>query len=84
MKPRTQVASYNSAIGALLQRSGLPISDLEAGVSVSLFVAGPGDNPEGVICLEVYGPNALLRSLAVSDSERGKGLGTWRAFWRWK
>lgn len=75
MKPSIQAASYNPGISALLRGSKLPISDLETGVAVSFFVAGSAHSPTGVIGLEVYGPAALLRSLAVSESERGRGLG---------
>ena len=75
MKPSIQPASYGPGISSQLQPGKLPTSDLEEGVAVSLFVAGSTHNPCGVIGLEVYGPTALLRSLAVAESERGKGLG---------
>lgn len=75
MIPSIQPAFYGPGIGMLLQRSKLPIADLEAGIAVSFFVAGSDRNPAGVVGLEIYGPTALLRSLAVSESERGKGLG---------
>lgn len=75
MKPSLQAASYGTGISTLLQRSHLPTSDLEAGAAVSFFVVGSAQNPAGVVGLEVYGPTALLRSLVVSEPERGKGLG---------
>lgn len=68
--------AFNSRIGALLQHNDLPTSDLEAGAEVLLFVAGSAQQPLGVVGLQVFGAAALLRSLAVADSERGKGLGS--------
>ncbi|MEO4046966.1 arsenic resistance N-acetyltransferase ArsN2 [Pseudomonas sp. CAU 1711] len=67
---------FNSHIGALLQHNDLPTSDLEAGTEVLLFVAGSAQRPLGVVGLQVFGAAALLRSLAVAESERGKGLGS--------
>ena len=67
---------FNSSIGALLQSNHLLTSDIETGTEVSLFVAGPAQEPYGVVGIQVFGKTALLRSLAVSESGRGKGLGS--------
>jgi amino-acid N-acetyltransferase len=73
MKPSIQPAVFSNSIGALLQSNYLPTSDIEAGTEVSLFSAGPEQQPSGVVGIQVFGSTALLRSLAVSESERGKG-----------
>jgi len=75
MKHIIQHTSFNSGIGALLQSNQLPASDLQAGLEVTLFSAGPTLSPHGVVGAQVFGSAALLRSLAVSPSERCKGLG---------
>ncbi len=62
------------AIEALLTGAGLPT----AGVADSLahFVVAEHDGAiVGVAGLEVYGADALLRSVAVADRWRGRGLG---------
>jgi amino-acid N-acetyltransferase len=70
-----QPTDFDSSIGARLQSNHLPTSDLETGTEVLLFVAGPTQQPSGVVGIQVFDSVALLRSLAVSESERGKGLG---------
>lgn len=67
---------FNPAIDALLQSNQLPVADLQTGTEVLLFVAGSTQQPSGVVGIQVFGTTALLRSLAVSESERSKGLGT--------
>lgn len=68
-------ARLDESIAALLAASGLPAADLAAGLQAELFVAqGPG-GPAGVIGLEVLGRQGLLRSLAVAQAARGRGLG---------
>lgn len=76
MTPSIQPTTFNASIGALLQGNQLPTSDIEAGVEVLLFVAGSAQQPRGVVGIQVFGTVALLRSLAVSTSERGTGLGS--------
>ena len=75
MNVNIQSTVFNDNIGALLQSYDLPTSDIETGTEVLLFVAGSTQKPSGVVGIQVFGETALLRSLAVSDSERGKGLG---------
>lgn len=75
MKYIIQLTVFNSRIGALLQSNHFPTSDIEAGTDVSLFFPGSEQQPLGVIGIQVFGPSALLRSLAVFKAERGKGLG---------
>ena len=60
---------------ALLAASGLPTDDLGNDASVLLFGTPEGDEPAGVVGLELHGTDALLRSLAVTPAARGAGLG---------
>ncbi len=60
---------------ALLAANQLLISDLEGNSSLSLFGCVEEDLLRGVVGLEIYGPAALLRSLAVQEDGRGNGLG---------
>lgn len=62
------------AIRDLLAASGLP----EAGLADHLATALVGREAERVVgsaALELYGPDALLRSVAVDAALRGRGLG---------
>jgi amino-acid N-acetyltransferase len=61
---------------ALLQAQGLPVSDITDKHLHSFFYVGSGDSPNGLVGLELYGTDALLRSLVVGESARGKGLGS--------
>ncbi len=61
-------------IEALLRASDLPIAG--AGEHIDrFFVARDGGAIAGVIGLEAYGEEGLLRSLAVRESHRSKGIG---------
>lgn len=72
-------------IHGLLQRSDLPLDGFEENIATSIVARveqekGPGEPGEpgeivGNATLEVYGPYALLRSVAVDTSLRGQGLG---------
>jgi amino-acid N-acetyltransferase len=61
---------------ALLQAQGLPASDITDEHLQNFFYMGSDDSPTGLVGLEVYGADALLRSLVVDQSARGKGLGS--------
>jgi amino-acid N-acetyltransferase len=63
-----------TAVVALLTHSRLPEAGLTEHVD-SLLVAREGDRVVGCAALEVYGEQALLRSVAVDESMRGRGLG---------
>jgi amino-acid N-acetyltransferase len=65
-----------SSVKNLLSESGLPIADITAKHMEHFFGCGSGSNLEGVVGLELYGEVALLRSLAVTASRRGAGLGS--------
>ena len=65
-----------SAAVALLQAQGLPVSDITDGHLEHFFFVGSDGSPSGLVGLEVYGSDALLRSLVVGENARGKGLGS--------
>jgi amino-acid N-acetyltransferase len=62
------------AIEGLLKDSHLPVEGAKAHIG-NFFVAREGGSLSGVIGLEVYGEEGLLRSLAVCESGRSKGIG---------
>lgn len=73
--PGIRPARFDEAIGALLAASGLPVADLAAGVPVSMFAMSSPAGVAGVVGVEVLGRQGLLRSLAVAEHARGRGLG---------
>ena len=65
----------------LLVENGLPLDGLDDHLSTALIARDAG-HIVGSAALEVYEDGALLRSVAVADERRGRGLGqdlTWRA-----
>lgn len=64
-----------AAAKRLLAECHLPSSDLEPRHFEHFFGCGDKEAPQGVVGLELYGPVALLRSLAVAEKARGKGCG---------
>ena len=63
------------AVKELLDRSGLPSSDLTAEKLRHFLVARAGGGIVGVIGVEPLGEEGLLRSAAVAAAQRGQGLG---------
>jgi amino-acid N-acetyltransferase len=61
-------------LAALLSESGLPLDGLEDHLAATI-VARDASAILGCAALEVYGTDALLRSVAVAAEHRGKGLG---------
>jgi amino-acid N-acetyltransferase len=61
---------------ALLQAQGLPVSDITYEHLEHFFFIGSDGSPSGLVGLEIYGSDALLRSLVVGESARGTGLGS--------
>src|SRR5258708_10867172 len=61
---------------ALLQAQGLPTSDITDEHLEHFFFVGSDGSPAGLVGLELYGTDALLRSLVVAENARGKGLGS--------
>ena len=64
-----------AAVRALLDRAGLPSSDLSETTGVQLWVVRDGERLLGAVGLESFGTTGLLRSLVVSEDARGRGLG---------
>ena len=67
-------ASDRGAIAAIVAGAGLPHEGVLDETSVFL-VAERGSRVVGCCGLELYGDDALLRSVAVADAERGRGTG---------
>ena len=65
-----------STVVTLLQAQGLPISDITDEHSEHFFFVGSDGSPTGLFGLELYGTDALLRSLVVGENARGNGLGS--------
>ena len=66
--------SRSTAI-AFLEGEGLPVSDLTNGHLEHFFFIGSKDSPSALVGLEIFGTEALLRSLVVAASARTQGLG---------
>jgi amino-acid N-acetyltransferase len=60
----------------LLETARLPTEDLTEAHCESFFFSGAPDAPTGLVGLELFGNVALLRSLVVSDTQRGTGQGS--------
>jgi len=67
---------HYDAILHLLRETKLPISDLEEPKFTHFIVAEEANNVIGCVGLEIYGHDALLRSLSVKSSLQNKGLGS--------
>lgn len=74
--PQFSAAPTREAAAALLDACGLAAADLSDEHMRHFFYAGPAGNPAGIVGIELCGPDALLRSLAVSAAERATGLGS--------
>jgi amino-acid N-acetyltransferase len=62
---------------ALLADANLPVSDLTNRHLEHFFFTGSAESPTGLVGLEIFGSDALLRSLVVSAGARAAGLGSW-------
>jgi len=62
------------AISRLLESSKLPFSDIRES-QVKFIVAKENDKIVGCIGLEIYGTEGLLRSFAVENNYRNRGIG---------
>ena len=68
-------APPRTAAISLLDGAGLPTVDLADSHMEHFFYCGPAHAPTGLVGLELFGEHALLRSLAVADATRSRGLG---------
>lgn len=60
---------------ALLQAQGLPVSDITDEHLEHFFFIGSDGSPTGLVGVEMYGTEALLRSLVVAENARTRGVG---------
>ena len=60
----------------LLQVQELPAADITDQHLEHFFFVGSDGAPTGLVGLEIYGADALLRSLVVGENARSKGLGS--------
>jgi amino-acid N-acetyltransferase len=63
------------AVVALLEGAGLPTADFANAPGLQMWVLVENGSLLGVIALERFGTNALLRSLAVAPEHRSRGFG---------
>ncbi len=70
-----KAADFNVVMD-LLSAAQLPTEDLDGAPRLRLWVAEQDDRIVGAIGLESYGPDALLRSLVVAPSHRGRRIGS--------
>jgi amino-acid N-acetyltransferase len=75
MQTAIHQAPTREYVVGLLEGASLPSSDLSEGDMKDFFYAGPATAPVGIVGLQFYGSDALLRSLVVSATHRAKGLG---------
>jgi amino-acid N-acetyltransferase len=59
----------------LLAGAALPTSDLTDDSMKDFFYVGPATAPIGIVGVQLYGGDALLRSLVVLAAHRAQGLG---------
>lgn len=59
----------------LLESAGLPVADLTDEHMRAFFYAGSASAPDALAGVEIYGTDALFRSLVVSPALRKQGLG---------
>jgi amino-acid N-acetyltransferase len=68
-------APRHADVTRLLASASLPTSDLSDNDMKDFFYAGPATAPIGIVGLQFYGSDALLRSLVVTSAQRKQGLG---------
>ena len=67
--------NYSAEVVELLEREGLPTSDIDSADNIQLFGVNFNDAIGELIGVEVQDSIGLLRSLVVDDRFRGKGYG---------
>ena len=75
MTVRPPTAAEWPAVVALVERAGLPTSDLAPSHAPRFLIAARDGRLIGCVAVERYGAWGLLRSLAVAVGERGRGTG---------
>jgi amino-acid N-acetyltransferase len=72
---RRGLSSDMPAVLALIESASLPTSDLPGIAGLLTWVFESADSVCGVIALEAFGSEALVRSLAVASDYRNRGIG---------
>ena len=70
-----QARPRREAAATLLQSASLPASDLTDVHMEHFYFLGPAGSPAGLVGLEIFVPDALLRSLVVAPDYRTGGIG---------
>ena len=73
--PAIHQAPRRADVIQLLERAALPTSDLTDDHMEHFFYVGPTNAPVGIVGVQFYGADALLRSLVVITPHRSQGLG---------
>ena len=73
--PPINQAPRRADIIGLLESAALPTSDLTDDQMTDFFYVGPETAPVGIVGVQLFGADALLRSLVVSTAHRTQGLG---------
>jgi amino-acid N-acetyltransferase len=63
-----------SEVTALITACGLPVEDLTPQKLRHFVIARKGDRPIGTAGIEMTGRQSMLRSVAVSEAYRGRGI----------
>ena len=73
--PAIHRGPHRTDVVRLLESASLPTSDLTDDHMKDFFYAGPPTAPIGIVGVQFYGADALLRSLVVTSAHRTQGLG---------
>lgn len=73
--PAIHRAPHRANVVRLLESASLPTSDLTDDHMKDFFYVGPPTAPIGIVGVQFYGLDALLRSLVVTSAHRTQGLG---------
>lgn len=73
--PAIHLAPHRTALLQLLESASLPTSDLGEADMNDFLYAGSPHAPIGIVGVQLFGADALLRSLVVNEEHRTRGLG---------
>jgi amino-acid N-acetyltransferase len=73
--PAIHQAPSRAEVVRLLQSAALPTADLTDDHMKDFFYIGPATAPIGIVGVQFFGADALLRSLVVTAAQRTHGLG---------
>lgn len=73
--PAIHRAPHRANVVRLLESASLPTSDLTDDHMKDFFYVGSPTAPIGIVGVQFYGVDALLRSLVVTSAHRAQGLG---------